>query len=73
MSVPVEDIGGKHENSDRKGEQQNGRTNKGKCRGAKGKSIETTGKGGNGRSKETEKKNEEKNGKKNKVKVVAKN
>ena len=73
MSVPVQDIGGKHQNSDGKGEQWNGRTNKGKHGGAKGKSTETPGKGGNGRSKQTERKNEEKNGKKNKVKVAAKN
>ena len=72
MSVPVQDIGGKCENSDGKGEQPNGRTNKGKYGGAKGKSTETPRKGGNGRAKQTEKKNEETNGKKNKVKVAAK-
>ena len=69
----MQDICGKHENSDRKGEQQNGRTNKGKHGGAKGKSTKTPRKGGNGRSKQNEKKNEEKNGKKNKVKVATKN
>ena len=52
---------------------QNGRTNKGKHGGAKGKSTETPGTGGNARSKQTKKKNKEKNGKKNKVKVAAKN
>ena len=65
MSVPVQDIGGKCENSDGKGEQPNGRTNKGKCGGAKGKSTETPGKGGNGRSKQT-KKNGKKMGRKTK-------
>ena len=35
----MQDIGGKHENSDRKGEQPNGRTNKGKFGGAKGSQL----------------------------------
>ena len=52
--------------------QQNGRTNKGKCGGTKGKPTETPRTGGNGRSKQTEKKNEEKI-EENKVKVAAKN
>ena len=69
----MQDIGGKYENSDGKGEQPNGRTNKGKHGGAKGKSTETPRTGGNGRSKQTKKKNEEKIGKKNKVKVATKN
>ena len=41
--------------------------------GQKESQLRLPGKGGNGRSKQTEKKNEEKNGKKNKVKVAAKN
>ena len=64
MSVPVQDIGGKHENSDEKGEQLNGSTNKGKHQGAKGKSTETPITGANGRSKQIKKKNEGKMGRK---------
>ena len=69
MSVPVQDIGGKCENSDEKG--MNGSTKKGKHQGQKGRPTETPITGANGRSKQIEKKNKRKHGKKNKVKVAA--